>query len=198
MIANGFLLNYSIVEILVLQKSKVQRGEDVNYKILTLYLEHHICVLLWVSEFSAAFYRRSNTSFVLVGVIAQDPPGGSVPWSMVATCWHLILWCLQQRHTTPRFFLPQVPPFLVHHDALYFWIQNLTECIELQSIFVLLWRSKGFVYMYFSILGSSFEALICDFCIIPVHLSLWTSALYCSPFKLIISTHPYMFLLISV
>lgn len=106
--------------------------------------------LLWASEFSSASCWRSNTSFVLVGVVVQHPPGESVPRSMVATCWCFSTWCLRHRHTSLRFFLPQLPPSKAHHSALYFWMQNLTDHIELESIFLLLWRSKRALFMCIS------------------------------------------------
>lgn len=110
----------------------------------------HFCVCSEpLREFSPAFCWRSNTSFVLVGGCAQHPPGESVPWSMVATCWHFSPWCLRHKHTSLRFFLTQLPPCLAYLDALYFWMQNLTDHIEIQSIFLLLWRSKRALFMCF-------------------------------------------------
>lgn len=107
-----------------------------------------MCVL----RASKASCWRSNTSFVLVGDVAQHPPGEAVPWSMVATCWRLSPWCLQHRRTGPRFFSCQLPPSPAHHAALYFWMQNLTDHIELQSIFLLLWRSKRALFVCISFL----------------------------------------------
>lgn len=107
--------------------------------------------LFWASEFLLASCWRSNTSFVLVGVAAQHPPDGSVPRSMVATCWRFSPWCLRQRHTSPRFFSPQLPPSLANYAALYFWIQNLTDHMELQSIFLPFWRSKRALFTCISV-----------------------------------------------
>lgn len=82
-----------------------------------------------------------------MGVVAQNPPGESVPRSMVAACWQSSPWCLQHRHTSLRFFMPLLSLCLAHHEALSFWMQNLTDHIWLQSIFLLLWRSKGALFM---------------------------------------------------
>lgn len=40
--------------------------------------------------------------------------------------------------------------FPAHHATLYFWMQNLTDHIELQSIFFLFWRSKRALFMCIS------------------------------------------------
>lgn len=136
--------------------------------------------LPWASEFSPVSCWRSNTSFVLVGVAVQHPPGESVPRSMVATCWHFSPWCLRHRESSLRFFLPELPPSLAHPTALYFWIQNLTDHMKLQSIFLLLWRSKRALFMCISVclvLQLRSPSVITAPCRVhPVYLSVWMSA----------------------
>lgn len=81
------------------------------------------------------------------GFVGQHLPGVAVPRSMVGTCWCFSPWCLWHRHTSLRFFSPQLPPFPAHHAAFYLWMHSLTDHIERQSIFLLLWRSKGALFM---------------------------------------------------
>lgn len=137
---------------------------------------------------------RSNTSFVLVGVVAQYPPGEAIPRSMVATCWRFSPWCLQHRHTGPRFFSPQLPLSPAHRAALYFWMQNLTDHIELQSILLLLWRSKRALFMCISFLQlRSLSVITVHAESTSAHLSVWVSALFvtkasCSWSALCVST----------
>ena len=121
--------------------------------------------LLWASEFSSPSCWRSNTSFVLVGVVARHPPGEPLPRSMVATCWCLSPWCLRHRHTSLRFFLPQLPPSSAHHAAFYFWIAepNWPHRAPI-NIFAPLKIKKGFVYVYFSVPGCVGEEPLCDYC----------------------------------
>lgn len=132
-----------------------------NSKISPLLEVLHLC-LLWAAEFPRASSLRSNTSFVLVGVVAQHPPGESLPRSMAATCWRISPWRLRHRHTSLGFFfrlccLSPRPTTL--HSC--FWIQKLTDRIEFQSIFLLLWRSKRALFMCISSgLQSSSCALI--------------------------------------
>lgn len=109
---------------------------------------------------------RSNTSFFFVGVVAQHPPGESVPWSMMATCWLFSPWCLRHRHISLRFSLPQLLPSPTHRQAqLYFWMQSLTDHIELQSIFLLLWRSKRALFMCIFVCSVlQLSSTPCDYC----------------------------------
>lgn len=101
---------------------------------------------------------------------------------MVTTCWRLSPWCLRHRHTSPRFFSPQLPPSSAHHAALYFWMQKWPHRAPI-NIFASLKIKEGFVYVYFSAPGSpvggaplwlQLHAVESS----PVHLFVWMSALH--------------------
>lgn len=72
-----------------------------------------------------------------MGVVLLHPQGEFLPRSMVVTCWYPSPKRLRhRRHTCLQFFLTQPS---TNFD---FWMQNITGHIEMESIFVLLWRSK--------------------------------------------------------
>lgn len=125
------------------------------------------------------------------GLWCSVHPGKSVPWSMVATCCHLSPWCLRHKHTSLRFCfhpssLAHCPPLPgpPHHTTLDFWMQNLTDHMELQSIsFALLKIKRGlclcvFHFALFSNWGAPLRALLHAE---PVHPCSFVCMNVCSP-----------------
>lgn len=147
-------------------KSAREQRALLNFKISTFFYSQ--CCIRAFEPLHSRYPLASDQTLHLSwwGLWHSIHPGEPVPWSMVATCCRLSPWCLRHKHTSLRFFFsPQLPPSLARHATLHFWMQNLTDHMELQSIiFALLKIKRGFVYVNFSLPGSPFEKPLCEYC----------------------------------
>lgn len=149
------------------------------------------CFSVWLVFFPTSTHEK-NASFVLVGVAAQHRAGGPVPWSTGATCWHFIPWCLQHKHSSPRFSSLGFPLVWLDRHAFHYRVQHQSEHTERQSIFLFSSRSKKKKVLLECISTCQvlyFRIFFCNYCFMHHPGAVWRSAFCCHAFQLMISMH---------